>query len=127
MWVDPADRSSFPTGEVGQIGHVATGLRGAGRFRAVPQALGAGDDVGYSRVTDAALLPGRLWGPDIGDVVVDGPPRRLVWDRVSALAGGGKPRALATTVFGTLGKAVAVAPAQGPRVQGNDRTQQPVP
>ncbi len=71
--------------------------------------------LGYSRMTDTVVLPGRLGGDLLSGMWslmarLGRVPRRLVWDRESAIAGGGKPTALAAAFFGTLGVSATIAP-----------------
>jgi hypothetical protein len=71
--------------------------------------------LGYPRMTDTVVLPGRLGGDLLSGMWammarLGRVPRRLVWDRESAIAGGGKPTALAAAFFETLGVTATIAP-----------------
>lgn len=121
--VDPADRLSFAPGEVGQLDlwqpdyEVPVGFGQQRKLWVLAMTLG------YSRMTDTVVLPGRLGGDLMSGMWLmmarlGRVPRRLVWDRESAIAGGGKPTALAATFFGTLGVTPTIAPRKDPEFKG---------
>jgi transposase len=121
--VDPADRLSFAPGEVGQLDlwqpdyGVPVGFGQQRKLWVLAMTLG------YSRMTDTVVLPGRLGGDLMSGMWLmmarlGRVPRRLVWDRESAIAGGGRPTALAATFFGTLGVTPTIAPRKDPEFKG---------
>lgn len=121
--VDPADRLSFAPGEVGQLDlwqpdyEVPVGFGQRRKLWVLAMTLG------YSRMTDTVVLPGRLGGDLLSGMWamiarLGCVPRRLVWDRKSAIAGSGKPTALAAAFFGTLGVSATIAPRKDPEFKG---------
>ena len=105
--VDPADRVEYDPGEVAQCDLW---------FPPVPIPVGRGQErilpvlamtCGYSRVTDAMMIPSRkagdilagMWEATTGWGAC---PRTLVWDRESAIGGTGKLTVEAASFAGTL-------------------------
>jgi hypothetical protein len=78
---------------------------------------------GYSRVTDAVMIPSRKAGDILAGMweIVTGwgaSPRTLVWDRESAIGGTGKLTIEAASFAGTIGVAIRLAPPRDPEFKG---------
>ena len=121
--VDPADRLSFAPGEVAQLDLWQPDYDVPVGFGQRRKLWVMGMTLGYSRMTDTVVLPGRLGGDLMSGMWamiarLGRVPRRLVWDRESAIAGGGKPTALAAAFFGTLGVTATIAPRKDPEFKG---------
>lgn len=120
---DPADRVEYDPGQVAQCDlwfpPVAIPV-GAGQERILPVLAMT---CGYSRVTDAVMIPSRR----AGDILAGmweattswgACPRTLVWDRESAIGGTGKLTVEAAGFAGTLGVRIRLAPARDPEFKG---------
>ena len=120
---DPADRVEYDPGQVAQCDLW---------FPPVPIPVGGGQErilpvlamtCGYSRVTDAMMIPSRragdilagMWEATTGWGAC---PRTLVWDRESAIGGTGKLTTEAAGFAGTLGVRIKLAPARDPEFKG---------
>jgi Mu transposase-like protein len=120
---DPADRLEYTPGELAQCDLW---------FPPVPiPVLGGGQRVlpvlamtcGYSRVTDAVMIPSRKAGDILAGMweIIGGwgrCPRTLVWDREAAIGGAGKPSVEAAAFAGTLGVRIKLTPARDPESKG---------
>jgi len=78
---------------------------------------------GYSRITDAVMIPSRRAGDILAGMweIISGwgaSPRTLVWDRESAIGGKGKPTLEAASFTGTLGVRLRLAPPRDPEFKG---------
>jgi hypothetical protein len=78
---------------------------------------------GYSRVTDAVMIPSRKAGDILAGMweIIGGwgrCPRTLVWDREAAIGGTGKPSTEAAAFAGTLGVRIKLTPARDPESKG---------
>ena len=78
---------------------------------------------GYSRVTDAVMIPSRKAGDILAGMweIIDGwgrCPRNLLWDREAAIGGRGRPTVEAAAFAGTLGVRIKLAPARDPETKG---------
>jgi Integrase core domain len=124
---DPADRLEYTPGELAQCdlwfppvpipvsdGTQHDGQRGG---RVLPVLAMT---CGYSRVTDAVMIPSRKAGDILTGMweIIGGwgrCPRTLVWDREAAIGGSGKPSIEAAAFAGTLGVRIKLTP---PRATG---------
>lgn len=120
---DPTDRVEYRPGEVAQCDLW---------FPAHPIPVGAGVErilpvlamtCGYSRVTDAVMIPSRRAGDILAGMleILTGwgrCPRTLVWDREAAIGGTGKLTIEAASFAGTLGVAIKLAPPRDPEFKG---------
>ena len=121
--VDPADRIEYAPGELAQndlwfppvlvpVGH--------GQARVLPVLAMTS---GYSRLTAAVMIPSRKAGDILAGqwaLISDWGrcPRTLVWDRESAIGGGGKLTVDAAGFAGTLGVRIRLAPRKDPEFKG---------
>jgi transposase len=120
---DPTDRIEYAPGELAQCDLW---------FPPVPIPVGAGGTrvlpvlamtCGYSRVTDAVMIPSRKAGDILAGMweIIGGwgrCPRTLVWDREAAIGGAGKPSVEAAAFAGTLGVRIKLTPARDPESKG---------
>jgi transposase len=120
---DPADRLEYRPGELAQCDLW---------FPPVPIPAGpAGPRVlpvlamtcGYSRVTDAVMIPSRKAGDILAGMweIMGGwgrCPRTLVWDREAAIGGTGRPGVEAAAFAGTLGIRIKLTPPRDPESKG---------
>ncbi len=120
---DPADRIEYSPGEVAQCDLW---------FPAVPVPVSSGATrvlpvlamtCGFSRVTDAVMLPTRQGGDILAGMwqVLSGwgrCPRTLLWDREAAIGGTGRPTVEAAGFAGTVGVRLRLAPARDPETKG---------
>lgn len=120
---DPADRLEYAPGELAQCDLW---------FPPVPIPVGAGGQrvlpvlamtCGYSRVTDAVMIPSRKAGDILAGMweIIGGwgrCPRTLVWDREAAIGGAGRPSVEAAGFAGTLGVRIKLTPARDPESKG---------
>lgn len=121
--VDPADRVEYDPGQIAQCDlwfpPVAIPV-GGGAGRILPVLAMT---CGYSRITDAMMIPSRkagdilagMWEATTGWGAC---PHTLVWDRESAIGGTGKLTAEAAGFAGTLGVRIKLAPARDPEFKG---------
>ncbi|HET7523901.1 MAG TPA: IS21 family transposase [Acidimicrobiales bacterium] len=121
--LDPADRLEYGPGELAQCDLW---------FPPVPIPVGAGGSrvlpvlamtCGYSRVTDAVMIPSRKAGDILAGMweIIGGwgrCPRTLVWDREAAIGGTGRPGVEAAGFAGTLGVRIKLTPARDPESKG---------
>lgn len=121
--VDPADRIEYAPGAVAQCDLW---------FPPVPVPVGAGQTrvlpvlaitCGYSRVTDAVMIPSRRAGDILAGMwtIIQGwgaCPRTLVWDREAAIGGTGRLTLEAASFAGTLGVQIRLAPPRDPESKG---------
>ncbi len=124
---DPADRIEYAPGELAQCDlwfppvPIPTGISGApGAARVLPVLAMT---CGYSRVTDAVMIPSRKAGDILAGMweIIGGwgrCPRRLVWDREAAIGGRGRLTMEAAAFAGTLGVRIKLAPARDPETKG---------
>jgi transposase len=120
---DPADRIEYVPGEVAQcdLWFPPTPIPvGAGQQRVLPVLAMT---CGYSRVTDAVMIPSRKAGDILAGMweVIDGwggCPRTLVWDREAAIGGTGKLTVEAASFAGTLGVRIRLAAPRDPESKG---------
>lgn len=120
---DPADRLEYVPGELAQCDLW---------FPPVPIPVDAGGarvlpvlamTCGYSRVTDAVMIPSRKAGDILAGMweIIGGwgrCPRTLVWDREAAIGGTGRPSVEAAAFAGTLGVRIKLTPARDPESKG---------
>jgi transposase len=120
---DPADRLEYRPGELAQCDLW---------FPPVPIPVGAGGQrvlpvlamtCGYSRVTDAVMIPSRKAGDILAGMweIIGGwgrCPRALVWDREAAIGGAGRPSVEAAAFAGTLGVRIKLTPPRDPESKG---------
>lgn len=120
---DPADRLEYRPGELAQCDLW---------FPPVPIPIGASGarvlpvlamTCGYSRVTDAVMIPSRKGGDILAGMweIIGGwgrCPRTLVWDREAAIGGTGRLSAPAAAFAGTLGIRIKLTPARDPESKG---------
>jgi len=120
---DPTDRVECSPGEVAQCDlwfpPQAVPV-GGGQERVLPVLAMT---CGYSRVTDAVMIPGRRAGDILAGMweIVAGwgaSPRTLVWDRESAIGGTGKLTVEAASFAGTIGVRIKLAPPRDPEFKG---------
>ena len=120
---DPADRLEYTPGELAQCDlwfppvPIPVGANGA---RVLPVLAMT---CGYSRVTDAVMIPSRKAGDILAGMweIIGGwgrCPRTLVWDREAAIGGAGKPSIEAAAFAGTLGVRIKLTPARDPESKG---------
>ena len=120
---DPADRLEYTPGELAQCDlwfppvPIPVGANGA---RVLPVLAMT---CGYSRVTDAVMIPSRKAGDILAGMweIIGGwgrCPRTLVWDREAAIGGAGKPSTEAAAFAGTLGVRIKLTPARDPESKG---------
>jgi transposase len=120
---DPADRLEYTPGELAQCDlwfppvPIPVGAHGA---RVLPVLAMT---CGYSRVTDAVMIPSRKAGDILAGMweIIGGwgrCPRALVWDREAAIGGAGKPSVEAAAFAGTLGVRIKLTPARDPESKG---------
>ena len=121
--LDPSDRVEYAPGELAQCDLW---------FPPVPIPVGAGEarvlpvlamTCGYSRVTDAVMIPSRKAGDILAGMweIIGGwgrCPRSLVWDREAAIGASGRPSAQAAAFAGTLGVRIKLTPARDPESKG---------
>lgn len=124
---DPADRLEYAPGELAQCDlwfppvPIPVGVGGrAGGARVLPVLAMT---CGYSRVTDAVMLPSRKAGDILAGMweIIGGwgrCPRTLVWDREAAIGGTGRPSVEAAAFGGTLGVRIKLTPARDPESKG---------
>lgn len=123
---DPADRIEHAPGEVAQCDlwfppvpiPVVGGRRGLTRILPVLAMT-----CGYSRVTDAVMIPSRQAGDILAGMweIIGGwgrCPRSLLWDREAAIGGTGRLTAEAAAFAGTLGVRIKLAPPRDPETKG---------
>ena len=120
---DPADRLEYAPGELAQCDLW---------FPPVPIPVDAGGarvlpvlamTCGYSRVTDAVMIPSRKAGDILAGMweIIGGwgrCPRTLVWDREAAIGGTGRLSVEAAGFAGTLGVRIKLTPARDPESKG---------
>lgn len=120
---DPCDRVEYDPGHVAQCDLW---------FPPAPVPVGAGVEkilpvlamtCGFSRITGAVMIPSRQGGDILAGMwhVLSGwgaCPKTLVWDRESAIGGGGRLTAEAALFAGTLGVAIKLAPPRDPEFKG---------
>jgi hypothetical protein len=120
---DPADRLEYAPGGLAQCDLW---------FPPVPISVGAGGarvlpvlamTCGYSRVTDAVMIPSRKAGDILAGMweIIGGwgrCPRTLVWDREAAIGACGRPSVEAASFAGTLGVRIKLTPARDPESKG---------
>ncbi|MEU7983213.1 IS21 family transposase [Micromonospora sp. NPDC049081] len=120
---DPTDRVEYDPGEVAQCDLW---------FPPQPIPVGSGAErilpvlamtCGYSRVTDAVMIPSRKAGDILAGMweIVAGwgaCPRTLVWDREAAIGGTGKLTTEAASFAGTIGVRIRLAPRRDPEFKG---------
>jgi transposase len=120
---DPTDRIEYAPGELAQCDLW---------FPPVPIPVGAGVarvlpvlamTCGYSRVTDAVMIPSRKAGDILAGMweIIGGwgrCPRTLVWDREAAIGASGRPSIEAAAFAGTLGVRIKLTPARDPESKG---------
>jgi transposase len=120
---DPTDRLEYTPGELAQCDLW---------FPPVPIPVSAGGQrvlpvlamtCGYSRVTDAVMIPSRKAGDILAGMweIIGGwgrCPRTLVWDREAAIGGAGKPSTEAAAFAGTLGVRIKLTPPRDPESKG---------
>ena len=118
---DPADRLEYTPGELAQcdlwfppVPIPVTGGQSVGGARVLPVLAMT---CGYSRVTDAVMIPSRKAGDILAGMweIIGGwgrCPRTLVWDREAAIGGTGKPSVEAAAFAGTLGVRIKLTPAR---------------
>ena len=120
---DPTDRVEYSPGEVAQCDlwfpPQAVPV-GGGQERVLPVLAMT---CGYSRVTDAVMIPSRKAGDILAGMweIVTGwgaSPRTLVWDRESAIGGTGKLTVEAASFAGTIGVRIKLAPPRDPEFKG---------
>jgi transposase len=120
---DPTDRVEYVPGELAQCDlwfppvPIPVGASGA---RVLPVLAMT---CGYSRVTDAVMIPSRKAGDILAGMweIIGGwgrCPRTLVWDREAAIGGAGKPSVEAAAFAGTLGVRIKLTPARDPESKG---------
>jgi hypothetical protein len=120
---DPTDRVEYVPGELAQCDlwfppvPIPVGASGA---RVMPVLAMT---CGYSRVTDAVMIPSRKAGDILAGMweIIGGwgrCPRTLVWDREAAIGGAGKPSVEAAAFAGTLGVRIKLTPARDPESKG---------
>ena len=120
---DPADRLEYTPGELAQCDlwfppvPIPVGANGA---RVLPVLAMT---CGYSRVTDAVMIPSRKAGDILAGMweIIGGwgrCPRTLVWDREAAIGGTGTPSVEAAAFAGTLGVRIKLTPARDPESKG---------
>jgi transposase len=127
---DPADRLEYAPGELAQCdlwfppvpipvsdGRQHDGQRGG---RVLPVLAMT---CGYSRVTDAVMIPSRKAGDILAGMweIIGGwgrCPRTLVWDREAAIGASGRPSTEAAAFAGTLGVRIKLTPARDPESKG---------
>jgi hypothetical protein len=123
---DPADRIEHAPGSVAQCDlwfpPVPIPVVGAhpGLTRILPVLAMT---CGYSRVTDAVMIPSRQAGDILAGMweIIGGwgrCPRSLLWDREAAIGGTGRLTAEAAAFAGTLGVRIKLAPARDPETKG---------
>jgi len=120
---DPADRLEYAPGELAQCDLWFPPVPipvCAGRARVLPVLAMT---CGYSRVTDAVMIPSRKAGDILAGMweIIGGwgrCPRTLVWDREAAIGGAGKPSTEAAAFAGTLGVRIKLTPARDPESKG---------
>ncbi|TQM01652.1 transposase [Pseudonocardia kunmingensis] len=124
---DPADRLEYSPGELAQcdlwfppvpIPVGPAGQHGAARVLPVLAMT-----CGFSRVTDAVMIPSRKAGDILAGMweIIGGwgrCPRTLVWDREAAIGGTGKPSVEAAAFAGTLGVRIKLTPPRDPESKG---------
>ena len=120
---DPADRIEYCPGEVAQcdLWFPPAPIPVAGGGARVLPVLAM--TCGYSRVTDAVMIPSRKAGDILAGMweIIGGwgrCPRTLVWDREAAIGGAGKPSTEAAAFAGTLGVRIKLTPARDPESKG---------
>ncbi len=120
---DPADRIEYAPGELAQCDlwfpPVPIPVTG-GRARVLPVLAMT---CGYSRVTDAVMIPSRKAGDILAgmwEIIGDWGrcPRTLLWDREAAIGGNGRPSIEAAAFAGTLGVRIKLAPPRDPETKG---------
>lgn len=120
---DPTDRLEYRPGELAQCDlwfppvPIPVGACGA---RVLPVLAMT---CGYSRVTDAVMIPSRKAGDILAGMweIIGGwgrCPRTLVWDREAAIGGAGKPSVEAAAFAGTLGIRIKLTPPRDPESKG---------
>lgn len=120
---DPTDRIEYRPGEVAQcdLWFPATPVPvGPGIERVLPVLAMTS---GFSRVTDAVMLPSRQGGDILAGMwqIISGwgaCPRSLLWDREAAIGGTGRPSVEAASFVGTLGVRLKLAPPRDPETKG---------
>jgi transposase len=128
---DPADRLEYTPGELAQCDlwfppvpiPVSDGGQHDGQHdgRRVLPVLAM--TCGYSRVTDAVMIPSRKAGDILAGMweIIGGwgrCPRTLVWDREAAIGGAGKLSTEAAAFAGTLGVRIKLTPPRDPESKG---------
>jgi transposase len=120
---DPTDRIEYAPGELAQCDLWFPPVPipvGAGRARVLPVLAMT---CGYSRVTDAVMIPSRKAGDILAGMweIIGGwgrCPRALVWDREAAIGASGRPSTEAAAFAGTLGVRIKLTPARDPESKG---------
>jgi len=124
---DPADRLEYRPGELAQCDlwfppvPIPVGASGRPDGQRVLPVLAM--TCGYSRVTDAVMIPSRKAGDILAGMweIIGGwgrCPRTLVWDREAAIGGTGRPTAEAAAFAGTLGVRIKLTPPRDPESKG---------
>jgi hypothetical protein len=120
---DPAEGLEYRPGELAQCDLW---------FLPVPIPVGAGGQrvlpvlamtCGYSRVTDAVMIPSRKAGDILAGMweIIGGwgrCPRALVWDREAAIGASGRHSAEAAAFAGTLGVRIKLTPPRDQSQRG---------
>lgn len=121
--VDPADRIEYQPGDTAQCDLWFPAPRipvGAGQVAMLPVLVVT---LAYSRFMSARMIPTRtaadilagMWALIEG---VGAVPKRLWWDRESAIGGTGRVHATAATFAGTLATRIVLAPPADPEFNG---------
>jgi transposase len=124
---DPADRLEYTPGELAQCDlwfppvPIPVGTVGQPGGQRVLPVLAM--TCGYSRVTDAVMIPSRKAGDILAGMweIIGGwgrCPRVLVWDREAAIGGTGRLSVEAAAFAGTLGVRIKLTPARDPESKG---------
>lgn len=123
---DPADRIEHAPGAVAQcdlwfppVPIPVVGTR-PGLTRILPVLAMT---CGYSRMTDAVMIPSRQAGDILAGMweIIGGwgrCPRSLLWDREAAIGGTGRLTAEVASFAGTLGVRIKLAPPRDPETKG---------
>ena len=120
---DPADRTEYAPGQIAQCDLWFPPVEiplGAGQAAVLPVLAMT---LGFSKMTAAVMIPSRKAGDLLAGMweLIGGwgkVPRRLVWDRESAIGGTGKLTVDAAGFAGTLGVKIDLAPRRDPEFKG---------
>lgn len=120
---DPADRIEYVPGQVAQcdLWFPPTPIPVGHRAERVLPVLAM--TCGFSRITDAVMIPSRRAGDILAGMwaIIEGwgrCPRTLVWDREAAIGSTGRLTGEATSFAGTLGVRIRLAPPRDPESKG---------